>query len=781
MTRRIALACLTPRTDGDEHGGLALPSYGIRRIQAAVVGDMLRPDHVVRLFERAVPDVAGYVADILAFEPDILGLSIYVWSTDCMVAVARAVKQRRPQCLIVFGGPSARSAVFDLAYYRDPNTYMDVMVEGDGELIFRDIARLGALTRSALDGIGGLTFPEGEGWRRTVRPNLAPALDMMPSAFQLGLMPPGSIAYLETFRGCPLSCRFCEWGVMDKEQGVFSSAYIARELRAFRRAEAPAIFLLDAGLNLNAKAFRNLREAASETGAMAEIELWAEIYPASIRPEHLDFLQEIGPTYLGVGMQSMDPAVLKLHQRQGDGPRFEESVRRLAAVTTVELQIIMGAAGGYAGGVSPHAGVRADVAGERAGVSLPGSAGCADDAGAAAVPDGVRSAHAGDGLVPGVVARRHPVDAPGAVAAGGAGRWAGRHLVVVVSATQGCRGRARPSGRDVGMRTPRSGRRVALLARYPDHDPAMPQRIPNLGMRMVEATLRAARFPGLEVRVWDLEPAGLGVEAVARQVAAFDPDVVGFSAFLWSFPFFLLVAALLKQDDPERLVVFGGPSARPVMLEHTPHDALAGAVDVLVINEGEETFRDIVGLTDRSAGALMQLPGVAVRCDGRWKETKARPLGDLNLLPSPYDMSLVPPGGLGIMQTYRGCPFTCSFCEWGTLESPKRVRDVDSIATEFRSMARIGLGATLLADAGLNLNNGAFQNLRAAADATGFLERRGLICEVYPATVRPDHLAFLRGVGNPYVGVGLQSFDTAVLAGVERKYDEARFEQTLGR
>ena len=308
----------------------------------------------------------------------------------------------------------------------------------------------------------------------------------------------------------------------------------------------------------------------------------------------------------------------------------------------------------------------------------------------------------------------------------------------------------------------------------------MPQRIPNLGMRMVEATLRAARFPGLEVRVWDLEPSGPGAEAVARQVAAFDPDVVGFSAFLWSFPFFLRVAALLKQDDPARVVVFGGPSARPVMLDHAPHDTLASAVDVLVTNEGEETFRDIVSLSDRSAGALMQLPGVAVRCDGRWKETRARPLGDLNLLPSPYDMSLVPPGGLGIMQTYRGCPFTCSFCEWGTLELPKRVRDVDSIATEFRSMARIGLGATLLADAGLNLNNGAFQNLRAAAEATGFLERRGLICEVYPATVRPDHLAFLRGVGNPHVGVGLQSFDTAVLAGVERKYDEARFEQTLG-
>jgi radical SAM superfamily enzyme YgiQ (UPF0313 family) len=341
MTRRIALACLTPRTDGDEHGALALPSYGVRRIQAAVVGDMLRPDHVVRLFERSSADIAGYVNDIMAFEPDILGLSVYVWSTDCMVAVAREIKRRRPRCLIVFGGPSARSAVFDMPFYRDPNTYLDVMVEGDGELIFRDIARLPDLTRTALNGIGGLTFPDGEKWKRTVRPNATAPLDLMPSAFQLGLMPPGSVAYLETFRGCPLSCRFCEWGAMDKEQGVFSSAYIARELRAFRRAEAPAIFLLDSGLNLNAKAFRNFREAAEETGVMKEVQLWAEIYPSSIRQEHLDFLQEIGPTYLGVGMQSADERVLKMHQRMADSPRFEESVRRLAAVTTVELQIIM--------------------------------------------------------------------------------------------------------------------------------------------------------------------------------------------------------------------------------------------------------------------------------------------------------------------------------------------------------------------------------------------------------------------------------------------------------
>jgi len=323
----------------------------------------------------------------------------------------------------------------------------------------------------------------------------------------------------------------------------------------------------------------------------------------------------------------------------------------------------------------------------------------------------------------------------------------------------------------------RSGRRVALVARYPDRDRAMPQFIPNLGLYMVEAALRASALPGLEVKVWDLT--GGDRESVAAEIIAFDPDVIGCSVYLWSFPFFLDLMTVVKADDPSRLIVFGGPSARPVMLDHPPHRQRSAVVDALVISEGEDAFCDLLACADRSPGELMKIAGLALRIDGCWRESATRPLGDLNLLASPYAMNLVPGGGLGILQTYRGCPFTCSFCEWGTMESPKRVRTAESLAAEFSAMERIGLGAALLADAGLNLNQAAFQNLRLAAERSGFLERRGLICEIYPAKVRREHLDFLRQVGNPYVGVGLQSFDNNVLAHVERKYDEARFEDTL--
>jgi radical SAM superfamily enzyme YgiQ (UPF0313 family) len=175
---------------------------------------------------------------------------------------------------------------------------------------------------------------------------------------------------------------------------------------------------------------------------------------------------------------------------------------------------------------------------------------------------------------------------------------------------------------------------VALLARYPERDRAMPQFIPNLGLYMVEAALRTSRLPGLEIKVWDVT--GGDKESLAREIIAFDPDVIGCSVFLWSFPFFLDLMTLVKDEDPARLIVFGGPSARPVMLEHEPHRRKSMAVDLLVVSEGEDTFREVMELTDRSPAALMGIAGLALRIDGGWRETATRPLGDLNLLASPY-------------------------------------------------------------------------------------------------------------------------------------------------
>src|SRR5471032_1379094 len=110
----------------------------------------------------------------------------------------------------------------------------------------------------------------------------------------------------------------------------------------------------------------------------------------------------------------------------------------------------------------------------------------------------------------------------------------------------------------------------------------------------------------------------------------------------------------------------------------------------------------------------MLVERLALPAPERWRETQARPAVDLNEMPSPYEMDLVPHGGLAVLQTYRGCPFTCSFCEWGTLESPRRVRGVEQLCREFDGMARQAVDGAILVDAGLNLNPHSFRNLRDA-------------------------------------------------------------------
>jgi hypothetical protein len=99
--RRIALVCMTPVIDASELGAVELPSYGIRRIQAAVLATPGLETAAVELIDIRRPDVEAYVDAIDSFAPDLVGFSIFVWSTPGLVEVARRVKRRRPECILV--------------------------------------------------------------------------------------------------------------------------------------------------------------------------------------------------------------------------------------------------------------------------------------------------------------------------------------------------------------------------------------------------------------------------------------------------------------------------------------------------------------------------------------------------------------------------------------------------------------------------------------------------------------------------------------------------------
>jgi radical SAM superfamily enzyme YgiQ (UPF0313 family) len=155
-----------------------------------------------------------------------------------------------------------------------------------------------------------------------------------------------------------------------------------------------------------------------------------------------------------------------------------------------------------------------------------------------------------------------------------------------------------------------------------------------------------------------------------------DVDVVGFSTYVWNGQISLEIARRLKLLHPEVLVVFGGP--------HVPDDAteflsLHSFVDVVVHNEGEKTFLEI--LEEYPNSDFSNTLGVSqVDHNGRFLRSEARPrMRDLDEVPSPFlagtfdDLMAANPqeSWIGLWETNRGCPFKCTFCDWGSATAAK--------------------------------------------------------------------------------------------------------------
>ncbi len=338
--KRVAILAVSSWNTGGTYHPF---SYAAYRIQAALMG---QPDvDDVRVFEAHCWTTAEFEQAVEDFDPDVIGGSTYLWSLRPFVDVAARIKANRPDRTFVLGGPSARPEMLELDAYSDAIASIDGLVLGEGEEVMREIVAGHASAPGYLSSIPGLAVPDGGRWRKTnARPTIK-ELDSIPSPFQLGLAPQGVSGHLETFRGCPLSCLFCEWGISGNRGSFYSREYLVRELEAFRRIDSKRVFVVDAGLNLHAQAFRNLAAAEAETRVLARTGITCEIYPTYLNDQHLEFLSNLAEAQVGIGLQSFNLEVLKLLQRPFNPKRLDVCVRQLSEVCSPTIEIIVGLPG----------------------------------------------------------------------------------------------------------------------------------------------------------------------------------------------------------------------------------------------------------------------------------------------------------------------------------------------------------------------------------------------------------------------------------------------------
>ena len=167
------------------------------------------------------------VEDIINENPKIIGLSVYIWNENFSHDLAKLFKQRLPNTIIVIGGPQC-----DIKYNADffkQYPYIDLVIPGDayGELSMLGILdniseNNGSLNPATLsyayypDQNLNVKFnelaPKKKEFNWFANPYRAQESVLKPMLPEFAKKTGTIWLTLETSRGCPYKCSFCDWG-----------------------------------------------------------------------------------------------------------------------------------------------------------------------------------------------------------------------------------------------------------------------------------------------------------------------------------------------------------------------------------------------------------------------------------------------------------------------------------------------------------------------------------------------------------------------------------------
>ena len=188
----------------------------------------------------------------------------------------------------------------------------------------------------------------------------------------------------------------------------------------------------------------------------------------------------------------------------------------------------------------------------------------------------------------------------------------------------------------------------------------------------------------LDQLVWRRDP----IESVYKQLA--DCDVIGFSTYIWNKSYNHELARQIKSYNPRCQIVFGGPEPP---IERTDIFELYPFIDAVVKKEGEIAFADLL-----HNGALPTVRGLLLNDHGSVIDTgTAVRIDRLDQIPSPYTLGVFDRiiaenptvTWNATLETNRGCPYQCTFCDWGSLTYNKvKQFDLQRVFAEIEWMGK---------------------------------------------------------------------------------------------
>ena len=308
--------------------------------------------------------------------------------------------------------------------------------------------------------------------------------------------------------------------------------------------------------------------------------------------------------------------------------------------------------------------------------------------------------------------------------------------------------------------------RITLVSIHPSRSS---QSVPLANAFLAAALKSDPQLSGkLTVTILDLYTEQSALECVSAVVAT-EPDLVGFSVYVWNRELSVSAATALKAATGDLVLFCGGPEAtadQPGLLSEAPWD-------FLIHGEGEAPLTAVARrICDGTA--IAGTPGTALLESGSFKSYPTAEMTDLDEIPSPFlNDELDPAKYSGMLwQISRGCSFACDFCFDGAGSRKVRRFSIKRVEAELKWFVKKGISQVIVLDSTFNSD-------RERAVRILRLIRRIAPHIHFHFEVRSEFIdreqAQLFATLTCSLQIGLQSADSRVLKNIGRNFSRSDF------
>ena len=308
--------------------------------------------------------------------------------------------------------------------------------------------------------------------------------------------------------------------------------------------------------------------------------------------------------------------------------------------------------------------------------------------------------------------------------------------------------------------------------------------VPPLDLAYCAALVRR-EIPHADVAIIDANAERLTAEDHRNRIVAAKPDVLVITAAVYSIN---SVRALLgSMSLSETTVVLMGPhgTALPEQtLEEVPQ------LSVVVRGEPEQTVLELVSSIEHKTD-WATVPGIAYRKESVYVETERRPVQhNLDALPFPA-RDLLPndrysspfSDRVTSIQTTRGCPGRCTFCDSHLVFGPRtRTRNPGRVVDEMQECVekwRVDYFAVI--DHTFTASRTFVQEVCEQIIARGLHRKIRWVCNTRVDMLTDEMLSLMKLAGCLQIGIGIESADNARLARVGKEIDEDQIRNAIIR